>query len=51
MATAQFPFITKILTFEQFSEMVDEALEWMKNQLETNPNIRAAVIGVMQEVQ
>lgn len=51
MATAQFPFITKILTFEQFSKMVDEALEWMKIQLETNPNIRVAVTGIMQDIQ
>lgn len=46
MATSQFPFITKIMTFEQFSLMVDDALVWMKEQLETNPNIRAAILGI-----
>ena len=51
MATAQFPFITKLLTFEQFSDLVDDALAWMKTQLETNPNIRAAIIGMITEVQ
>lgn len=51
LATAQFPFITKVMSFEQFSSDVDEALEWMKTQLETNPNIRAAVIGTMEEAQ
>ena len=51
MATAQFPFITKVMTFEQFSGHVDEALTWMKDQLESNPNIRAAVLGVMENPQ
>lgn len=50
LATAQFPFITKLISFEQFSNMVDEALVWMKEQLETNPNIRAAITGI-EEVQ
>jgi hypothetical protein len=45
MATAQFPFITKVMTFDQFAEFVDEALKWMNKQLEDNPNIRAIVIG------
>lgn len=49
MATAQFPFITKLLTFEQFSQMVDDALVWMKEQLEKNPNIKAIVIGKTDE--
>jgi hypothetical protein len=45
MATAQFPFITKVMTFEEFSSYVDEALKWMNKQLEDNPNIRAIVTG------
>lgn len=49
MATAQFPFITKLLTFEQFSAMVDEALVWMREQLEKNPHIKAIVIGISPE--
>lgn len=51
MATAQFPFITKLMTFEQFSDNVDDALEWMRKQLDENPNIKAAIIGDVQEVQ
>ena len=52
IATQQFPFIAKLLTFEDFSRMVDEALAWMKEQIETNPNIKAAILGVQEtEVQ
>ena len=46
MLTSQFPFAAKVVSFEQFSDMVDEALVWMKNQLENNPNTRAVVLGV-----
>ncbi len=51
MATAQFPFITKVITFEQFSKMVDDALVWMKEQLETNPSIKAVITGIKDEIQ
>ncbi len=51
MATAQFPFITKVITFEQFSKMVDDALDWMKEQLEANPNIKAVVTGIKDDIQ
>jgi len=36
MAVAQFPWIVGFITFEIFSQYVDEALEWMKQQLESN---------------
>lgn len=36
MAVAQFPWIVSFITFEIFSQYVDEALEWMKQQLESN---------------
>lgn len=45
MALAQFSWIEKLVTFDEFSEYVDEALEWMKEQLEKNPNIKDVIIG------
>ena len=36
MAVAQFPWIVGFITFDLFSQYVDEALEWMKKQLEAN---------------
>lgn len=36
MATSQFPWLAQLFPFEVFSEWVDEALLWMKEQLETN---------------
>lgn len=36
MAIKQFPWIVQIVSFESFSEWVDEALDWMKAQLEGN---------------
>jgi hypothetical protein len=50
METAQFPWITKLITFAQFSKMVDEALVWMKDQIQKNPNIAGIIIGKVTEV-
>lgn len=36
MAIKQFPWISQIVTFESFSEWVDEALDWMREQLADN---------------
>lgn len=38
-AVNKFPFIVSLVSFEVFSLWVDEALEWMKSQLETNEAI------------
>ena len=38
-----FPWLAQVITFAQFSLMVDEALEQMKHMLETNKNISAFV--------
>ena len=35
-AVNKFPFIVSVVTFEVFSLWVDEALEWMKQQIVTN---------------
>ena len=38
-AVTQFPWIDSLVSFETFSAWVDEALEWMKEQLEQNQAI------------
>ena len=39
LAVSQFPWIVSFINFKQFSFFVDEALEWMRQQLEQNKNI------------
>lgn len=39
----KFNWLAKVITFEQFSLYVDEALEWMRNQLESNEAIKNIV--------
>lgn len=41
----KFNWLAKVITFEQFSAYVDEALEWMRNQLESNEAIKNIVSG------
>ena len=36
MAIKQFPWLERCISFEMFSCYVDEALEWLRNQLESN---------------
>lgn len=43
MFVERFPEIAKFVTFETFSKWVDEALEWMKNQLESNEAVKCYV--------
>lgn len=40
-----FPWLYRIVSFEEFSFYVDEALIWMKEQLESNHNIAAFLNG------
>ena len=42
-AVNKFPWIVSFVTFEVFSLWVDEALEWMKEQIETNEAINQYV--------
>ena len=35
-AILQFPWVAERLTFEQFSKMVDDALDWMNDQMMKN---------------
>lgn len=39
----RFPEIAKFISFDTFSKWVDEALEWMKNQLESNDAVKCYV--------
>lgn len=39
----KFPWIAKVLTFDRFSALVDEALEEMRNLLEKSPGLVDAV--------
>lgn len=43
LAVAQFPWLVSLVSFAVFSSWVDEALEWMKQQLEQNKNINTYV--------
>ena len=36
MAVKQFPFIVQLISFDTFSGWVDEALDWMRDQLAEN---------------
>lgn len=44
LAIDKFSWLEKLVTFEQFSAMVDEALTWMNEQLTNNVAIKAYVI-------
>ena len=43
MFVTRFPTVSKFITFETFSNMVDQALEKMRHLLETNTQIEAYV--------
>ena len=44
LAIAKFSWLETFVTFEQFSAMVDEALDWMDKQLSDNEAIKTYVI-------
>lgn len=45
MFVQRFDWLAKIITFEMFSMMVDEALEQMRAMLKTNKAVQELVIG------
>lgn len=45
LACKQFPWILKTVSFDVFSVWVDEALTWMKEQLDQNKAIETLVKG------
>ena len=45
----RFPWLAKIVSFELFSELVDEALEDMRDMLKNNQAVKALVEGTPKE--
>lgn len=45
MFVTKFPWIAKIITFTQFSMLVDDALEWFNEQIDKNEKIKDYVEG------
>lgn len=45
MFVAKFPWIAKLISFESFSNLVDQALVWLNNQIATNSDIKDYVEG------
>lgn len=45
MCVSKFPWVAKLVPFETFSEWVDNALEWMKEQASKNVNIANYIEG------
>lgn len=45
MFIIKFPEVQRFITFEKFSEWVDDALEWLNKQLESNPAVKNYVYG------
>ncbi len=43
----RFPWLAKLISFELFSNMVDEALEEMREMLDTNQAVKAFVEGTV----
>lgn len=39
LCVSKFPWVGEIISFSQFSLWVDEALEWMENQLKSNKTL------------
>lgn len=45
MALSKFSWLERIVSFEDFSGYVDEALEWMRKQLVSNAGVRGYIDG------
>ena len=45
----KFPAVAKIITFETFSGWVDDALEWLNEQLSSNESISELITGEESE--
>ena len=41
----RFPWLVTVITFAQFSELVDKALEEMRDLLDKNPKLRAYILN------
>jgi hypothetical protein len=45
MFVSKFPSVAKLISFDTFASWVDDALEWMNKQLESNKAIETVVNG------
>ena len=45
LAITQFDWLEKLVSFDDFSKWVDEALVWMEHQLSTNANAKKYIKG------
>ena len=45
MAVQEFPWIITAVSFEEFSNWVDEALVWLDKQLNENSAAKALIVG------
>lgn len=43
MCVSKFPWVTRLVTFVTFSQWVDDALVWMKEQIDKNQNIASYI--------
>lgn len=50
MFVTAFPVIKNFISFDQFSEWVDEALDAMREMLETNENLKQVIEGNILEI-
>ena len=46
MAIQKFPWVEGVISFETFSNWVDEALEWMNKQLQENQKVKDYITRV-----
>ena len=46
MFVQQFPWFATFISFNTFSAWVDEAVKWLDNQIENNPQVKAFITGV-----
>lgn len=49
MFISKFPFVSLIMSYATFKKLVDKALVWMREMLETNAKISAYVVGELTD--
>lgn len=49
MFVSKFTWLAQIIDFDTFSDYVDEALEWMRKQLEENTAVSELVTGTLAD--
>ena len=49
MFISKFPNLAKVIPFDVFGGYVDEALEWMNSQIDTNKSIKVLITGELED--